>query len=456
MSVGSLFRKILLMQVLAICIPSVIHAQQRILVDQVVAIVGSDVIMRSDIESQYLNWKMQNNKKMDESDIRCMIMDEMLVSKLMLNQAKIDSIEVSETNVEMSLKGRMDYFLRYFESTEKMEEYFKKSLIEIKEEFRGLIREQLITDEMKQKVTMDLTTTPSDIAKFYKNLNPDSIPVVNAQVELQQIAIYPKYSEEAILQVKDRLLELRKRVLNGEKFSTLAILYSEDPGSARLGGEIGLMSKGELDPEYAKAAWALKKNGVSNIVESQFGYHLIQLIDRKEDLCNTRHILMKPVTNRQSIIDAKNKLDSIMQLVKADSLTFDKAALYFSQDKNSRFNNGLLVNKQNGSSKFKMDQLNQTEYYAVKELKVGDYSQPFETVDENNKPVYKVYKLVSRTEPHKANIEQDYELIQQMTLNEKRNTYLMKWIQEKSKTTFIQIDPSFKNCPYRIQWVKSE
>ena len=254
-------------------------AAQPLMIDRVVAVVGDYTILQSDIESQYLQMRAQ---RVTLPDLRCNILRSFLEQKLMLDQAKIDSIEVSESTVNTELENRMQYFINQIGGQDELEAYFGKTILEIKEDFRESMREQLITQKMEQKITGDIKVTPSEVRKFYNGLNPDSIPTIDAQVEIQQIVAYPPLSEDAIFEVKEKLLELRKRIMDGESFETLAILYSEGP-SASNGGDIGYKSRGELDPAYAKAAFALKKGGISKIVESEFGYHIIQLVDRKDD-----------------------------------------------------------------------------------------------------------------------------------------------------------------------------
>ncbi len=428
-------------------------AAQPLMIDRVVAVVGDYTILQSDIESQYLQMRAQ---RVTLPDLRCNILRSFLEQKLMLDQAKIDSIEVSESTVNTELENRMQYFINQIGGQDELEAYFGKTILEIKEDFRESMREQLITQKMEQKLTGDIKVTPSEVRKFYNGLNPDSIPTVDAQVEMQQIVADPPLSEDAIFEVKEKLLELRKRIMDGESFETLAILYSEGP-SASNGGDIGYKSRGELDPVYAKAAFALKKGGISKIVESEFGYHIIQLVDRKDDRVDTRHILMKPKINPEARQKAIARLDSIVGAIRKDSVTFDKAARYYSQDKNTAMNSGLVVNPETGSSQFELKQLDTKDYLVVRDLKVGEISDPYESTDENGKTIYKVVRLKSRTNPHKANLDQDYMMIQMMALAQKRQNVIDKWIQNKQKDTYIHIDDSFKTCDFiKNGWLKTD
>ena len=427
-----------------------INAQEKVLVDKIIAIVGSSVILQSDVENQYLQAISQKTRVE-----KCDIFENLLIQKLMVNQAKVDSVLITDAQVEMQLESRLKYFIDQAGSKEKLEAYFNKSMFQIKEDMRLAMREQLITQKMQGEITSDIKITPTEVTNYYKNLSEDSISLVNAQVEYKQICIYPTYTDKSIFEIKQKLLGLRKRVLDGEKFSTLALLYSEDAASARTGGEIGFMNKGGLDPAYAKAAWNLKENAVSNIVESEFGYHIIQLIAKDGDKANTRHILLKPKANDTEIKNTLIRLDSILTAIKKDSLKFERAVGLFSEDKNSRFNEGNVVNGQTNSTKFELDQLSQEDYYVIKKMNVGDISEPFPSKDDTKKDVFKIIKLISRSNPHKANLKNDYQFIQEQATENKKQKVIANWIIEKQKTTFIKIDDSYKDCPFKYNiWIK--
>lgn len=424
---------------------------QKILLDKVIGIVGDYTILQSDVENQYLQYKMQG---INEPDLRCLIYMDFLEQKLLLNQAKIDSIEISESNVELQLDQRLQFFISQIGSEEELEDYFNKSVFEIKEDLRQVLRDQMITQEMQRNITGDVTVTPAEVRKFFNNMIPDSIPYIDAQVELQQIVIYPPLGDAAVFEVKERLLDLRRRIMEGESFETLAILYSEGP-SASNGGDIGFMGKGELDPAYAKEAFSLKAGGVSKIVESEFGFHIIQLVERKNDRVRTRHILMKPRINLDARQKAMTKLDSIADAIRMDSISFELAARLYSQDKSTAINKGLMVNSYTNSSRFELKQLDTKDYVIARDLKLGEVSDPFESVDKNKKTVYKIIKLKSKTDPHRANLKQDYLLIQSMALAEKNNKVLDNWIIEKKQETYFKIDPSFMDCEVlKGKWIE--
>ncbi len=417
---------------------------QGFIVDRVVAVVGDFTILQSDIEQQYLQYRAQGYTM---PDMKCLIFKEFLEEKLLLNQAKIDSIEISESNVEMQLDQRLNYFISQIGSQKELEEYFNKTTLQIKDDFREMIRNQMLTQKMQQEITGTVKITPSEVKAYYNSIPKDSIPNIDAKVEMEQIVVYPKLSEDAVFEVREKLLDLRKRIMEGESFETLAILYSSD-GSASNGGEIGYMAKGELDSEYAKAAFSLRKGQVSKIVESQFGYHLIQLIDRKDDRINTRHILMNPRITPDARKRATSRLDSILVLIRADSLEFGMAARVYSEDKNTNMNKGLLVNPNDNSAFFELKQLDSKDYLVVRDLKIGEISNPYESIDENGKPLYKIVRLKSKTDPHKANMKQDYTLLQDMALADKKQRVVEDWIREKQGETFFHIDDSMRECDF--------
>jgi peptidyl-prolyl cis-trans isomerase SurA len=423
---------------------------QNTVIDQVVGVVGNKIIKKSDLETQYLQIKSEGN----EVD-RCHILEVMMRMKLMVNQAAIDSVEVTDSEVDKELNQRLNAFISQAGSQKAVEEYFKKSLLEMKDDMRDEIRDNMISQRMEDEIAGNITITPSEVKAFYNKQNKDSLPLINAQIELYQIGIYPPYTEKAIFDLKERMLDMRRQIIEGKSFASLAVLYSED-GSALKGGELGFSQKGQWDPEFAKAAFALKERGeVSKIVESQFGYHLIQLIEKRGDMVNARHILMKPKADAEAITKAVSRLDSIVALIKKDSITFEKAALYFSEDKSTRFNNGLVMNPQTGEPRFEMDQINPVDYRIVKDLKIGEISSPFESMDDKGKRIYKVMMIKSRSNPHKANLTDDFDLLKNMALANKKNNIINDWISEKIESTYIHVDDAYKSCNFtRKGWIK--
>lgn len=430
--------------VLFICCVSILG--QARMIDRIVAIVGDNTVLQSDIESMYLQYKAQGITS--SGDIKCEILEEYLGQMLLLNQAQIDSIEISESQVEMQLDARLDYFINQIGSQERLEQYFNKTILEIKEDFRDLIRDQLITNQMQSNIAYDVTITPSEVRQFYNNIPDDSIPNIDSKIKMRQIVMYPPVTEEAKLEVRERLLDLRKRILQGENFRTLAVLYSEGP-SASKGGEIGFSGRAELDPEYSKVAFSLKEGQVSNIVESAFGFHIIQLIERRDDKVNTRHILMRPKVDPNGVEKTIARLDSLADAIRNDSISFERAAFYFSQDKNTNVNGGRVVNQYDYSTEFVLNELRPEEFEAIRNLKVNEISDPFASIDENQKDVYKIIMLTDRTEPHQATLKQDYLVLQNMALIDKQDKIFKEWIDEKIRTTYIHIDESFTGCQFK-------
>jgi peptidyl-prolyl cis-trans isomerase SurA len=451
MQITTVIKRIAVSSLFAACV--LMPGRGQTVIDRIVAVVGEYRILQSDIETQYLQNRAQGISM--PGDAKCIILEDYLSQKLLVNQAKIDSVEISEASVEMELDGRLQYFISMIGSQEALEEYFGKSILQIKTDMRESVRENLLTRQMQGTITADVRVTPSEVRAFYNSLSRDSIPYIDSKIEISQITMYPKVEEEAIFEVKQRLLELRRRILDGESFTTLAVLYSEGP-SAPKGGEIGFMGKGELDPAYAKAAFSLKEGGISTIVESSFGYHIIQLIERREDRVNTRHILMKPQIKPESITSTRNKLDSITMYIRTDTLSFDLAARIYSQDVNTAVNGGVMVNPINNTTEFELNDLQPAEFVALRDLDPGEITDPFKTEDENGKEVYKIILLQNRTRPHRANLKEDYQVLQDLALEHKKEEAYLLWLDEKIEETFIRIDNSFAGCDFQKKgWLKN-
>jgi peptidyl-prolyl cis-trans isomerase SurA len=423
------------------------------IIDEVIAVIGDKRILYSDIEQNILQLKAQGDR-VDENT-RCITLEQLLVQKLLLNQSEVDSLEVTDSQVEGELNSRMLYFINAIGSEQKLEDYFKKSTLEIKQDLRGEIKEQLLTNKMRQKITEGLSVTPSEVRAYYKSLPQDSLPYIDAEVEYNQILLYPKSSEQAIIDVREKLLGIRERIINGESFTTLAVIYSEDPGSAVKGGDIGWLAKSELDPEYARAAFALKKGSVSKIVESSFGYHIIQCIDRTEDRIHTRHILLRPKIEKSEKTEAISRLDSIVRLARLDSLKFNLAAMQYSQDEDTRVNGGQAVNPYRRGIRWKMDEFEPAEYNIINNLKVGEISDPYESTDNKGKAAFKVIWLKNRTNPHVGNLKEDYNLFKAKASQIKQNEMVNNWAEDKIKTTYIRISDDYARCSFSLQgWLK--
>jgi peptidyl-prolyl cis-trans isomerase SurA len=424
---------------------------QPFLVDGIVGVVGKNQILYSEIEDQYMQMQAQGVKPLPS---KCQLFEELMSQKLLVNQAEIDSIKVEDGEVELELQQRITYFINQIGSEDKLVAYFGKSILEIKEDMREAVRDQILMQRMRAQITTDANITPSEVKDFYNSLPKDSIPNIDAEVEINQIFIYPTSNEDAIYEVKQKLLGIRERIINGENFATLAVLYSEGPSSPK-GGDIGWASKADLDPAYAKAAFALKVGQVSKIVESAFGYHIIQLLERTEDRIHTRHILMKPKISIKEKENAEARLDSIIRLIRIDTLTFEKAAVYFSQDEDTRMSGGAKVNPATGNTRYKLSEFETKEYYIINELKIGEISEPFESTDDKGKSVFKAVWLRSKSDPHPANLKQDYDLLKQIALQKKESKIVDDWVAAKAKNTYVEINDPFKDCSFRIkEWSK--
>lgn len=421
----------------------------KILIDQVVAIVGGNVILYSDIENEYQQFLMQGNTK--GRDAKCMILEELLFQKLLLTQAEIDSVVVTEKQVESEIDRRMRYFIAQIGSKEKLEEYFGKSMLEIKEDLRDRIRDYLVIQNVQQKITQDIRITPSEVSDFFNGIPADSLPLIGSEIEIVQIVKKPVVGQDEINQVKERLIALRNRSLNGEDFAVLANLYSEDPGSMSKGGEVGFAGRGELFPEFEAAAFALKPGEISPVVKTEKGYHIIQMIERRGEFINVRHILMIPKPSMPDLLKAKKDLDNILSLISMDSVTFEEAARLYSDDP-SKINGGNLINEYSGNTKFTPDEIEPTLFFTIDKMNPCDVSAPLLYNDKDGIQTYRLVKLKSRTQPHQANLKDDYPQIQNMALTLKQNEAINKWIVEKSQKTFIKISDQFKTCNLRYNW----
>ena len=444
--------RVFMLAALAI-LPFVSQAQEKI-IDGIVAVVGANVIYQSDIENQYLQMKAQGYLSSSPS-LKCEIFEDLLTQKLFLNQALVDSIEVTESEVENELDRRLKVFISQIGSEERLEAYYNKSMYEIKTDFRDIIREQLLTQKMQRQLVDEISITPSEVRAYVKKLPSDSLPDVPLQYELRQVVRTPKIEESEIFNVKDRLLNLRKRVLDGENFATLAVLYSEDKGSAIRGGDLGNVSRGDVVKEFADAAFSLKQNQVSNIVETEFGYHIIQLVDRRGEQIHVRHILMKPKSSPEAAAKAQNFLDSLAIRLRSDSLDFVTAAVYLSDDTDTRLNGGMMVNPNTGGARFEEGEIDPATLFAIRDLKEGEISNAFRTTNEKGKDVFKIVKVEKIIPPHKANITSDYSLLQNMALNDKKTRIIQEWIADKQKSTYMKVDESMKSCPFKSAgWLK--
>lgn len=419
------------------------------LIDKTIALIGNDMIQLSTLEAEVQMMLVQGVTS--DKNLRCEILQNMLIQKLFLTQARLDSIQVNPDNVEHELSGRLAEIMTRLGGEKEMEKYFNKPLYRLKEEWREALTEQFLTQEMRNKVAQSAAPlTPSDVERYYKKTPEDSLPIIGTQYKYKQIVLYPD-KESAVLAVKERLLEFRDRILKGERFSTLATLYSEDVGSATRGGELGMASKSMYWPAFSDVAITLKEGHVSQIVETPDGFHLIQMIKKEGDMFNARHILIKPQYTSEDRIKAFGKLDTIKNQIVGDSIKFEQAARKYSQDPKSGINGGLVADESTGSSYFVKDQLKVEDYAVLSQLKIGEVSEPFETTDNegrNGNTIYKIIKLEEIIPSHVANYKDDFNILQDEARNKLAMEAIEAFIAKKREVTFIRIDPLFHNCPF--------
>jgi peptidyl-prolyl cis-trans isomerase SurA len=424
-------------------------------IDRVIAVVGANIATQSELETQYLQMLTQG---MEPDDLtRCRLYEEILYQKLLLNQSQVDSVEVSDSQVEDELGRRLDYFIAQIGSKEKLEEYYEKSLLEIKDEFRKLIRDQLLVQTMQQKLTADVKVTPNEVRRFFAKIPADSLPYVNSEIQLGRIMIKPKISQDQLDEARHKAEDLRQRVLDGEKFSTLAVLYSEDPGSSKKGGDLGFFSRGQMVPEFESVAFKMKNDSVSDIFKTEFGYHFMQMIERRGEQANVRHILIKSKPSIEDIIKASELLDSLKKEIELDKLDFEVAATQYSEDEDSKLNKGMMYNVNTGSTVFEMDQLSMIDqrlFLKVEKMDLGSITEVMDVTEPDGSPSYNIFMLKTRTEPHVANLKEDYQKIQNAALAEKQNTMIGDWISEKAGRTYIMMDPLYESCPFNNNWIQ--
>lgn len=431
--------------------PHFLLGQERAVIDQVIAVVGNSAILESDVINQQRQMEAQGMQF--GNDPLCAILDEVLYQKLLYNQAKLDSVEISEDQVEQVLERRLRFFIQQIGSRERLEAYYGKSIDELKEEFREIVREQELSQRMEANITEHVQVTPSEVRRFFNILPADSIPMVESELVMASIVKLPPVQPEEVDLVKMRLEEFRNRVLQGESFSTLAILYSEDPGSARRGGELGFYNRGELYPEFEAVAYGLKPGELSDIVETQAGFHIIQMIERRGEQINVRHILLQVKASPADLARARSELDSIKTLITSGDITFNEAVEKFSDDP-GKINQGLMVNPYTGTNRFRSEELDPSLFFAVDRLSVGEISSPLPTTTDEGKQGFQLVKLISRLDAHRANLEEDYDLIQQLALQQKQRKAVNQWIMRKLSNTYVFVLEEYRHCEFGYDWIK--
>ena len=425
-------------------------------IDEVAWVVGDEAIWKSEVEETRLS-ALYEGRKFDK-DPYCVLPEEMAVQKLFLHQAELDSIEVSDAEVLQRVDYMTNMYIQNIGSREKMEEYFNKTSSQIREQLRVSAREGLTVQKMQQKIMGDVKTTPSEVRRYYTSLSQDSIPYIPTMVEVEIITRKPKIPQEEIEDVKRRLRDYTERVNNGDSFTMLARLYSEDPGSAMSGGDLGrFMGRGELDPAFANVAFNLQTpDKISKVVESEFGYHIIQLIEKRGDRIRVRHILLKPHVPEEALNESRAYLDSIADEVRNGKFTFEEAAYAISDDKNTRFNGGLLPNEETQTSRFEMQDLPSEIAKVVDTMEVGEISKAINMTPRTGQEQTVIVKLKSRIKGHKATVSDDYQRLKEMVVQKKQEEMVEKCIQNKLKTTYVRISDNWKpSCDFKYKgWIK--
>lgn len=442
--------------ILAMLLVSAAAIAQDNVIDEVIWVVGDEAILRSEVEEERL--RAQYEGMPIPGDPYCVIPEQLAIQKLYLHQAEIDSIEANESTVSHQVDARINFYLNQIGSKEKMEEYFRKTTSEIREELMTTVRNQMIIQQMQAKLTENVKPTPAEIRRFYESLPQDSLPMIPAQVEVQILSFEPKVPVEEIERVKSRLREFTERVNSGNAdFAMLARLYSEDTESAKHGGELGFVGRGQLVKEFAEVAFNLNDpRRVSRIVQTEYGYHIIQLIEKKGDRINCRHILMRPRISGDDKVKAISRLDSIADVVRSGKATFEQAVAYFSEDKNTALNAGLMMNEQTGASKFEYQDLPPEVAKQIYNMNIGEISKPFVMMDPmKNREVVAVVKLKTKVAAHKANLTDDYQVIRQLLVQKQSEELLKAWVQKKQSEIYVHIDENWRGCDFQFPgWVK--
>jgi len=424
------------------------------IIDKVVAVIGDQAIMLSDIEKQKVQLLRETNVL--PKDIDCQILEEMMFQALLLHQADVDSIEIGESQVTQELDRRLAYFIGLFAGDiKKLEAEYGKSLAEIKEDFYDQIEDQLKSQQMQSEITSKVSLTPREIKEFFNNQETDSLPLIDAQVEFSHLVRYAVVSEDQKSEMKTRMLGWRDDISVGSvSFATKALFESEDPGSSAKGGDLGWVSRGTFVPEFESVAYSLPVGQISDPFESPFGMHMLEVLEKRGDQIHCRHILKKFKVASRALIEIRRKTDSIYDFIKDDSLTFRQAILKYSEDKDTKNSHGVVYNPQSGETKWNFNDIDPYTFGGIEDLGVGEISEPSLYEEQRTgKQAYRLIQLISRTEPHKANLKQDYQIIQKMAKREKEKEVVDAWVLRRIKGSFIRIDSDYKSCDFRFTWL---
>lgn len=423
-------------------------------IDRIAAQVGDYIILSSEVENQLLQLK-DSGEEIKEG-LSCQILESIMFQKLLLHQAKLDSIEIPEAQVESELEGRLRSIEQQIGSRQKLEEFYGKSTFEIKNEFRDVIKDKLLSEEVESSITRDVTVTPKEVKTFFNTIPKDSIPLINMQLSFQQIVNYPEITKEDKEIAFNKLSEIKENIKKGKSFETQARIHSMDPGSAPLGGKI-TATRGMMVPQFEATLFSLNKGEISDIFETTYGYHIVQLIDRKGDDYECRHILIIPEVNHNSLIKSSNLIDSCFAQLNAGKITWEEAVLKYSNDELTKQNKGIITNPITGEQTWDMEHLNQVDqqiFVLTDAMEKGDMSTPNLYTDiYERKQGIRIVRLMDRTEPHLANLKDDYSLIKQAAENDKKQKTINKWVKNKISKSYVKIDPKYQDCIFKNNWL---
>jgi len=408
------------------------------------AVVADKIILKSEIEAEYSNWLEQDN--LPDPQMKCVILEQLINNKLLLRQAEVDSIVVGDEEVAEQLERRVRYFSSMVGGREKLEEFYGKTLAEIREEFRPQIKEQILVQRMQDKLSGDVSISPQEVRQYFESVPRDSIPYLDAELEIGQIVAFPEVGALQKELTLDKINGIRERLLKGERFATLAALYSEDPGSKQEGGSLGFFGRGEMVPEFEAAAFRLKQGEISQVVKTKFGYHIIELVERRGERLMCRHILIKIPTGSREMEEARKRLDSLRIRISSENIAFGDAVRLYSQDDETRSSGGMLMNDENASSRFTPEKLSPDIYFAIEKLKPGEYSEPQPFASKDGRQGFRILFLKARSEAHLTNMKQDYPRIQATALGMKKLRKMEAWYASARQRTFVRVHPSYRDC----------
>ncbi|MCB0794930.1 MAG: peptidylprolyl isomerase [Flavobacteriales bacterium] len=430
--------------------PTVLAQPEGKFIDGLIGVVGREVVLYSELIARV---EQEKQNGYTGTDLTCRAVEDLLVERLMLDQARIDSITVDEGQVQAELDRRIRYFVMQLGSQEKLEEFYGKTITEIKADFHDQVQEQLMVQNMQQQISGGIEVTPRQVEEFYKTIPKDSLPYINVQVEYGQILRKPRVSDAEDLRVRKKIEEFREQVVKGTKeFCTVAVLYSEDPGSASNCGELGLVPTGVMVPEFDAVALSLKEGEVSQVFKTDFGYHFMQLIERRGEQYNARHVLIKPQVSNADMLVARNFLDSLAAAIRDGRTTFSDAAADHSDDEESRSNGGVMVDPATNSALWATGNLDQQTFFVLDKLEVQEISQPVVVTAQDGEKSYRLLKLVRRTEPHVADLKQDYQLLKEAAEGDLRNRMVQDWLDEKLAGTYVRVHEAYSTCAFQNAW----